>query len=33
MRDVLGIKGNNPLIVAPTRHLERVDGLERSDGN
>jgi len=33
LRDVLSIKGNNPLIVAPTCHLERIDGIECGDGN
>jgi 3-deoxy-D-manno-octulosonic-acid transferase len=32
-RNLLNVKGNNLLIVAPTRHLERVNSLECEDGN
>ena len=32
-RNVLGINGGKFLIVAPSRHLELINGLECGDGN
>jgi hypothetical protein len=32
-RNLLDVKGNNPLVVTPALHLERVNSLECEDGN